>query len=138
MNKKHAHHLKHEVTLDSHKSRRGDLHVGEVGKHIPFVIQRFYVFTNVPPDSVRGAHAHKRTEQALFCLRGSLKLLIDDGVMKRMHAVDTLSKGILLRSKVWHVLSDFSKDCLALVFASEPYDEADYIRDYQEFLEHIR
>lgn len=129
---------KDEIALESHGSDRGDLYVGEVGKHIPFVIRRFYIFTNVPPGSVRGAHAHKRTEQAVFCLNGSFQLLIDDGTTKKTRRIDTLSKGALLRSRVWHVLSDFSKDCVALVVASELYDEADYIRDYQEFLNHIR
>lgn len=127
-----------DILLESHGSDRGNLYVGEVGKHIPFAIKRFYIFTNVPPDSVRGAHAHKRTEQAAFCLRGSFQLLVDDGTTKKTHHIDAISKGMLLRSKVWHVLRDFSRDCLALVVASEPYDEADYIRDYQEFLDHIR
>lgn len=138
MKKKNAPRSKHEITLESHGGDRGDLYVGEVGKHIPFIIQRFYIFTNVPPDSVRGAHAHKRTEQAVFCLNGSFQLLIDDGTTKKTQRIDTLSKGMLLPSRVWHALSDFSKDCVALVVASEPYDETDYIRDYQEFLNYIR
>lgn len=138
MRKKSVPRSKHDVNLESHTSERGNLHVGEVGKHIPFVIQRFYIFTNVPPDSVRGAHAHKRTEQAVFSLRGSFQLLIDNGTTKKTQRIDTVSKGALLRSRVWHVLSNFSKDCLALVVASEPYIEEDYIRNYQEFLNHIR
>lgn len=129
---------KDEIKLESHGNDRGNLYVGEVGKQIPFIIQRFYIITNVPPGLMRGAHAHKKTEQAIFCLQGSFQLLTDDGTAEKTYRVDTVSKGTLLRSGVWHSMNDFSKDCVVLVVASEPYDETDYIHDYQAFLSYIR
>lgn len=130
--------LTDEITLESHGNDRGNLYVGEVDKQIPFTIKRFYVFTNIPPGATRGAHAHKRTEQAVFCLHGSFDLLTDDGVTKETQHIDKVPRGVLIQKKIWHTMSNFSSDCIAIVVASEPYDEADYIRDYQEFLNHIR
>jgi hypothetical protein len=127
-----------EIELQDRSSGYGDLFIAEVGKQVPFDIKRFYFMGNVPVGGTRGAHAHKRTEQAVFCLRGSCTLLTDDGAATATTKLDSPKKGALLRSRVWHSLSDFSPDAVVLVVANEPYDEADYIHDHEAFLEYIK
>ena len=126
-----------DILLDAHTSERGSLFVAEAGKQVPFVIKRFFIITDVPQGVSRGAHAHKKTEQAVFCLRGSFALLCDDGVSVSESKLSALSRGVLLSSRVWHVMKDFSPDALLLIVASEHYDEADYLRDYQAFKDYV-
>ncbi|KKT57854.1 MAG: WxcM-like protein [Candidatus Giovannonibacteria bacterium GW2011_GWC2_44_9] len=116
------------------KDGRGNLYVGEARKQIPFAIKRFYIISNVvSPKVVRGMHAHKKLEQAIFCLNGSFELSMDDGRKKWSIFMNNPAKGVLLRKKVWHSMSKFSKDCVTLVVASDYYNEDDYIRNYDEF-----
>ena len=126
------------ILLQTNKNARGDLYIAEVAKHIPFDIKRFYVIMNVPPGEARGTHAHKHTEQALFCLKGSFELLTDDGTGKKKQKLDDPAKGASLPSRIWHSLYNFSEGSIALVVSSEPYDESDYIRDYRDFLEYVK
>jgi UDP-2-acetamido-3-amino-2,3-dideoxy-glucuronate N-acetyltransferase len=83
---------------------------------------------------IRGRHAHKNLKQVLFCVSGSCKILLDDGDVKENTILDYPSKGILIDRMVWREMYDFSKDCVLMVLASELYDEEDYIRNYQEFI----
>lgn len=130
--------MKNPLQLEAHESDRGNLYVGTGGKEIPFEVKRFYVIKDTPRGKIRGAHAHKETEQALFCLQGSFDLLLDDGSTKETVHVDSINNGFLLQKGVWHSLENISEDCIMLVLCNTPYDEADYIRDYQEFLTYIR
>lgn len=114
------------------------MYVGEEGKQIPFLIKRFYFIRDMPAsDAVRGAHAHKTLDQAIFCLGGSFELQMDDGLKKWNVLMDDPSRGYLLPKRVWHSMSKFSKDCVILVVASQHHDESDYLRDYNDFLKHI-
>ena len=83
---------------------------------------------------MRGRHAHKNLQQVIVCLQGQFKLLIDDGLKRSKFVMKTGDPSILINSLVWRELSDFSDDAVVLVLASEHYDEADYIRDYEHFL----
>lgn len=125
------------IELEDHRDARGRLYVGTVGKEIPFEIKRFYVITDVPRGESRGMHAHRKTERVAFCLRGSFDLLADDGKHRETVPVEA-SRGVRLRTMVWHTLSNFSEGALVLVVASEPYDEADYMRNYEDFLNNLK
>lgn len=117
---------------------KGNLFVGEVSKQIPFPIKRFYVIRDVPNSKIdRGLHAHKNLEQVLFCLNGSFELGLDDGQKKWKIFMNDPSKGQFLGKGIWRTMSNFSKDCVLLVVASDYYNEDDYIRDYEEFLKYI-
>jgi len=117
---------------------RGNLYVGEARKQIPFDMKRFYVISGIPDfEAVRGGHAHRTLEQVIFCLSGSFLLHMDDGQKKWKTFMDNPSKGARIRKKVWHSMSNFSKDCVILVVASEHHDESDYIRNYNDFLKYI-
>jgi dTDP-4-dehydrorhamnose 3,5-epimerase-like enzyme len=88
-------------------------------------------------DVMRGKHAHKKLKQVLFCISGSCAVELDDGKNKQKIILDQPHQGIYLGNNLWHTMSEFTNNCILLVMASDVYDESDYIRDYQEFLNHI-
>jgi len=128
------------VRLTTRKdARRGDLFVAESMKNIPFAIKRVYSVNNIKdPAVVRGHHAHKKTKQVIFCANGSFKLSLDDGKRKQEIFLSTHAFGIILGPMLWHTMSGFSKDCVIVVFASEHYNEKDYIRSYEDFLKLVK
>lgn len=117
----------------------GNLVIGESGKSVPFKIKRFYFINHLfNPKAIRGLHAHKKLKQIIFCLNGSFELLLDDGRNKQKIVMNDPYIGILLGSKLWHVMKKFSRDCVILVVTNDFYKESDYIRDYKEFLNYIK
>ncbi|NOT63275.1 MAG: isomerase, partial [Acidobacteria bacterium] len=112
---------------------RGNLSVGELGKNLPFVPQRYFVVFDVPNREVRGEHAHKTLHQFLVCLNGDCSLVVDDGREREELWLNRRSIGIHVVPLVWGVQYKFSPDAILLVLASAKYDPADYIRDYDEF-----
>lgn len=113
---------------------RGSLSVGEFPQQIPFLPKRYFVCFDVPGKDVRGEHAHRRCQQFLVCLRGSLSVVVDDGRSSEEIVLDRPSIGLYVPPMTWAVQYQYSADGLLLVFASDLYDPADYIRDYDEFL----
>ena len=107
-------------------------------KHLPFSMQRVYTLTGVSDSSQeRGAHAHRATDQVMYVVQGALTLHLDDGATKQDVRLTSADEGVRLGPALWHSMSDFTPDCVALVIASAPYDESDYIRDYEEFKRHV-
>jgi hypothetical protein len=113
---------------------RGDLMAREVGKGLPFAPVRFFVVHNVPSKEVRGEHAHRVCEQLLVCLCGAVAVLVDDGRRREELTLDSPELGLYLPPLVWGVQYKYTPDAMLLVLASQPYDPADYIRDYDQFL----
>ena len=114
---------------------RGAMNVLEIARELPFGCQRIFYTYTVPEGSVRGEHAHRRCEQFLISIRGILTVKIDDGCGHVDEIVlDTPSKGLWLPHGCWGEQSGHSEDNILLVLASHPYDSADYIRSYEEFL----
>jgi dTDP-4-dehydrorhamnose 3,5-epimerase-like enzyme len=122
-----------------HDGYDGILCIAESSKHIPFDIKRVYYIYNLMnhQDVMRGKHAHKKLKQVLFCISGSCAVELDDGKNKQKIILDQPHQGIYLGNNLWHTMSEFTNNCILLVMASDVYDESDYIRDYQEFLNHI-
>ncbi|MCE3255433.1 MAG: WxcM domain protein [Rickettsiaceae bacterium] len=114
---------------------RGSLIALEGNKNIPFEIKRIYYIFDTKEGVQRGFHAHKKLKQILVCVRGSCKILLDDGKEKSEVILDSPDKGLLIESVIWREMFDFSPDCVLVVLADNYYDEEDYIRDYEEFLE---
>jgi dTDP-4-dehydrorhamnose 3,5-epimerase-like enzyme len=110
----------------------------EENKNIPFEIKRVYYIFNTQEGVRRGFHAHKNLEQVLVCINGSCNILLDDGKEKIVIKLDNRNEGIHIKKKIWREMSNFSADCVLLVLASEHYDEEDYIRDYEKFLNLIK
>lgn len=115
----------------------GFLSFAEGSKDMPFEIKRIYYISKVKPGSIRGLHAHKKTKQLLFCLSGSIKITLDDGKNREELYLTDSNKGVYLDRMMWHQMSDFRKDTVLLVLASEYYDESDYIRSYNKFLQAV-
>lgn len=102
-------------------------------EHIPFTIKRVYHISSADTKLPRGYHAHKKTLQALFCIQGSIQLLLDDGKQKRKYFLDKPDIGIFIDKMVWHQMHDFKKNTILLVLSSAKFNEKDYIRDYDKF-----
>lgn len=125
-----------EVTLNNLPNisdLRGDLSVGEFEKQIPFFPKRYFIVFNVPTEETRGEHAHKQCKQFLICIKGSCKVIADDGNQREEFILDRPDKGLYLPSMTWGIQYRYSQDAILLVFASDYYDANDYIRDYDEF-----
>jgi acetyltransferase-like isoleucine patch superfamily enzyme/dTDP-4-dehydrorhamnose 3,5-epimerase-like enzyme len=113
---------------------RGTLSVGEWGKDIPFAPKRYFLVFDVPSAEVRGEHAHRTCHQFLVCAKGQLAVVADDGERREEFRLDSSEVGVYLPPMVWGTQYRYSADAVLLVFASELYDPADYIRSYDEFL----
>jgi dTDP-4-dehydrorhamnose 3,5-epimerase-like enzyme len=112
----------------------GFLCFAESTKDVPFDIRRFYYIFGVNDGAIRGKHAHKKTQQILFCLKGSIKIILDNGNEKEEIILANPNQGIFLDKMMWHDMLDFKKDTILLIIASDFYAESDYIRNYEEFL----
>lgn len=117
------------------KDLRGNLAAREVADgSLPFVPQRCFMIFGVPTREVRGEHAHKKLEQLLICLVGTVKCVVDDGRRRQEILLDSPELALYLPPMVWGIQHNYSADARLLVLASHAYDPADYLRDYDEFL----
>lgn len=103
-------------------------------QEIPFEIQRIYYLYDIPAAEERGGHAHKELVQLVVAASGSFDFVVDDGTTKKRFFLSQPNVGLLLPSGLWRTLENFSSGAICLVLASETYSEADYIRNYNEFL----
>ena len=117
---------------------RGNLSFIEAGEHIPFDIKRVYYLYDVPGGSDRGSHAHKNLHQFIVAMSGSFDVVLDDGGQKRCYHLNRSYYGLYVCPMMWRDLNNFSSGAVCMVFASEHYDETDYIRDYHQFIEMTR
>jgi dTDP-4-dehydrorhamnose 3,5-epimerase-like enzyme len=116
---------------------RGELIAIEVGvdKIIPFEIKRVYYIYATAPGISRGFHAHRNLKQIAICVSGTCKMVLDNGTVREETIMHSATRGLVIESMVWREMHDFSPDCVLLVLASEHYEESDYIRSYETFLE---
>ena len=126
------------VPLTDRGDERGSLVAIEQCGDVPFAIARVYYLFATRDGVIRGLHAHRSLRQFAVAVRGSCTILLDDGTRSETLRLDDPSVGLILPPMVWHEMSDFSDDCVLMVLADAPFDEADYIRDYGRFLELAR
>jgi hypothetical protein len=112
---------------------RGSLTVGEAERSVPFPIKRYFMVFDVPSMETRGEHAHRECHQFLICVRGSCAVVADDGTNRQEFLLDRPDLGLHLPPMIWGIQYKYSPDAVLLVLASHAYDNADYIRDYNEF-----
>jgi len=112
---------------------RGNLSFIESERHIPFSIQRVYYLYDVPGGATRGGHAHRTIQQVIIALSGSFDVVLDDGKEKRKVSLNRSYHGLFLPNMIWRELENFSSGAVCMVLASEYYNEAEYVRDYEEF-----
>lgn len=120
-----------------HGDDRGQLVALEEKKDIPFHIKRVYYMYDTKEGVRRGGHAHKKLEQILVCIHGSCMIHLDNGKETKEVPLEKPYEGLYINNNIWREMYDFSPDAVLIVFASEIYDEADYIRDYKKFKEHV-
>ena len=116
---------------------RGNLTVAQAFTDVPFAIQRAYWVYDVPAGECRGGHAHKLCKEVLIALSGSFHVTVDNGEEQKAVLLNHPYQGLLIDTDVWRTLDDFSSGAVCLVLASEPFDEDDYIREYDDFLRYL-
>ncbi|MBD62546.1 MAG: hypothetical protein CMD68_00485 [Gammaproteobacteria bacterium] len=117
---------------------RGNLTFVESERHVPFDLKRVYYLYDVPGGAERGAHGHKNLEQFIVALSGSFDVLLDDGHNKKRVQMNRPYYGLYVCPMIWRDITNFSSGAVCMVFASEYYDEADYFRDYDQFLKSVK
>ncbi len=122
------------VELQAIPMPNGILGVAEVSKHIGFPVHRAYYIRDVPAGQSRGGHGHKVLRQCFLCLRGSARLTVTKGGVTHTVLLHRPSEAVVVGAGCWRDLSDFSEDSVIVVLASEEYSEADYIRNFADFL----
>lgn len=125
------------IQLKSCGDERGSLIALEEKSNIPFEIKRVYYMFKTVKDVRRGLHAHKTLKQVAIAVRGSCKFMLDDGTEKIEVTLNHPAQGLLIESFMWREMFDFSEDCVLMVLADQIYDEADYVRNYEEFVEQV-
>jgi len=113
---------------------RGNLTFVEGNNHVPFAIERVYYLYDVPGGSERGGHAHKALHQLIVAMSGSFDVVLDDGREKKRVHLSRSYYGLYVCPMIWRELDNFSSGAVCMVLASNRYDEADYFRDYAEFM----
>ncbi|EHR6440961.1 TPA: WxcM-like domain-containing protein [Vibrio parahaemolyticus] len=125
------------ISFQKMGDERGSLISLEQHKNIPFDIKRIYYIFDTQSGLARGFHAHYDLEQVAICMKGNVTFLIDDGTTKEQVTLSSPDVGLHIKGLKWREMHDFSEDCVLMVVASELYDEADYIRDYDTFLKEV-
>ena len=121
-----------------HGDDRGQLVAIEAMKDLPFAIKRVYYIYDTLPGVRRGFHAHMKLQQILVCVSGSCKIHLDNGTDTAEVTLDKPNEGLYISNDMWREMYDFSDGAVLLVLASEYYDEADYIRNYDDFIKMVR
>ena len=127
-----------KYVFQQHGDERGQLVALEEFKDIPFEIKRVYYMYDTGEGIHRGFHAHKTLKHILICIHGSCKVLLDNGEEKKIVSLEKPYEGLYIAHNMWREMYDFSPDAVLMVLASEYYDESDYIRDYDEFLNSVK
>jgi hypothetical protein len=104
---------------------------------VPFAIKRVYYLYDVPGGADRGGHAHRALQQLIVAASGSFNLVLDDGRNKRTVTLNRSYYGLYVPPMIWRDMTEFCTGAIYLAFVSMPYEESDYIRDYQKFLSSV-
>ena len=122
------------IELPKIKDRSGNITAIENNIHIPFAINRVFYLYDIPGGEDRGAHAHINCHQFLVAASGSFEVLLDDGKVKKTIMLNQPFRGLHIPPGIWASEINFSSGAICLVLASHKYDEMDYLRDYQKFI----
>lgn len=117
---------------------RGNLTFIEQTRHIPFEIKRVYYMYDIPGGASRGGHAHWKLCQFMIALSGSFDIVLDDGANTDILTMNRSYCGLYIPNMIWRELINFSSGSVCIVLASDYYEELDYIRDHDTFLQAVR
>lgn len=124
------------ISLPKIEDHRGNIAVIEKDV-VPFDIKRVYYLFDVPSNARRGGHAHKEQFELLIPLSGSFDVQLNDGATEKVVTLNKPDKGLLIKSNVWRELDNFSSGAVCLVISSGEFDENDYIREFDVYLQYI-
>ena len=127
-----------KYTFPPHGDERGQLVAIEALKDLPFEFKRVYYIYDTKDGVRRGFHAHYDLEQILICVSGSCKIHLDNGFETEEVLLDKPYEGLYIANNMWREMYDFTKDAVLLVIASRPYEESDYIRNYDDFIKMVK
>ena len=122
------------VELPKIQDPRGNLTFLESYRHVPFRIRRTYWIYDVPGGEVRGGHAYKKLEEFIISLSGSFDVVLNDGETRKTFSLNRSYFGLYIPNMVWRQLENFSTNAVTLILASMPYEEKDYLRNYEQYL----
>ncbi len=122
------------IPLPKISNPKGNLTFIEGQQHVPFAIQRVYYLYDVPGGAERGGHAHKDLQQLIIAASGSFDITLDDGRKKHTWHMNRPYIGLYVPTMIWREITNFSSGSVLMVLASNRYDEADYYRNYTDFL----
>ncbi|NBF09326.1 sugar 3,4-ketoisomerase [Pseudomonas sp. Fl4BN1] len=123
------------IELPKITDQRGNLTFIESGRHIPFDIKRTYYLYDVPGGASRAAHGHRNLHQLMISISGSFDVTLDDGHEKKTFHLNRSYYGLYIPPMMWRDLDNFSSAAVCMVLASDFYDESDYFRNYEDFLQ---
>jgi hypothetical protein len=121
------------ISIAGVSDQRGRLNFIETGKGLDFPPKRIFWLHDVPPGHRRGRHGHRQAQIVLVALAGGCQVHLDDGRVKATVALDDPGRGLHVEPLVWHELTGFSAGAAILALASMPYEDAEFLRDYDEF-----
>lgn len=125
------------ISLQKVVDPRGNLTVAQGMKDIPFHVARVYWTYDVPSGTSRGGHAHKHCREFVIAVSGSFTVTLDNGHEKKSFLLNHPYQGLLIETDIWRTLDDFSSGAVCLVLAEKNFDEADYIRNYDDFIDYL-
>lgn len=128
----------HKIDLPKIFDDRGNLSIIEEGNHIPFKIRRIYWIYDVPGGEFRGSHAFKESEEFIVAISGSFDVILHNGKEEMKFSLNRSYYGLYVPKLTWRKLENFSTNSLALVVASKAFNENEYIRDFDQFLNHLK
>ena len=122
------------IDLPQISDPRGNLTFIEGGRHVPFAIERVYYLYDVPGGAERGGHAHRALSQLIVAMSGSFDVVLNDGTQTTRFHLNRSYRGLYITPMIWRELDNFSSGSVCMVLASNRYDEADYYRDFDEYV----
>lgn len=122
------------VELPTHHDREGNLTAVNGMLEVPFDLKRIYYVYDIPYGSQRGGHAHKQLKQWIIAAGSCFDVLLDDGREQQRFRLDRPNLALEIQAGIWREISNFASGAVVLVLASELFSEADYLRDYKQFL----
>jgi UDP-2-acetamido-3-amino-2,3-dideoxy-glucuronate N-acetyltransferase len=126
------------LSINCINDHRGNLSVIDNKDFDIFDMKRIFWVYDVPRSSIRGEHAHKKLHQFLLCINGTVNVDLHDGVHRESIILNDPKIGLHIPNLVWAEQFNYSQDAKLMVLCSDSYDESDYIRNFNDFLNYIK
>ena len=123
------------ITLKKHHHANGNLTAVNNGEELPFELKRTFYIYDVPGGAERGGHSHYTCHEFIIAISGSFDVTVDDGNDKYTFTLNRPNQGLLVAPGIWRTLQNFSSGSVCLALASHHFDEKDYVREYDHFLQ---